>query len=77
MLTEEGRLEEIIGSHVCIDNDNKTIYELLTAFALPPICICLNCSQFQLVSKLVERTNVKCTPKLLCTAEQSMQMNTP
>lgn len=77
MLTEKSRLKEINRSHVYIDKDNKTVYEVLTAFAFPPICICLNCSQFQFVSKLVERTNVKCTPKLLCTAEQSMQMNTP
>jgi hypothetical protein len=32
------------------------------AFALPPICIWRICSQFQFVSKLVERTNVKWTP---------------
>lgn len=49
----------------------------LTAFALPPSCICLSCNHVQFVSNWVERTNVKWTPKLRCTAEQSMQMNTP
>lgn len=47
------------------------------AFALPPNCICRNCIHVQFVSKLVDRTNVKWTPKFRWTAEQSIQMNTP
>lgn len=47
------------------------------AFALPPNCICLNCIHAQFVSRFVERTNVKWTPRLRWTAEQSIQINTP
>lgn len=47
------------------------------AFAFPPNCICLNWIHVQFVSKFVDRTNVKWTPKLRWTAEQSIQMKTP
>lgn len=47
------------------------------AFAFPPNCIWRNWAQVQFVSRLVERTKVKWTPRFRWTAEQSMQMNTP
>lgn len=48
-----------------------------TALTFPPSCMLRSCFQVQLVSSCVERTNVRCTPRLRCTAEQSRQMNTP
>ena len=56
---------------------NKCMVSIRTAFALPPSCIWRNWSHVQLVSSCVDRTNVTCTPRLLCTAEQSIQINTP
>ena len=49
----------------------------LTALPLPPSCMARSCSHVQLVSNCVDRTNDRCTPSPRCTAEQSMQMNTP
>lgn len=40
-------------------------------------CICRSWTQFQLVSKLVDLTKVKWTPRERWTAEQSMQIKTP
>lgn len=44
---------------------------------LPPSCILRSWIHVQLVSSCVDLTKVKCTPKLRCTAEQSIQINTP
>ena len=49
----------------------------LTAAAFPPTCMALNCNHVHDVSSCVERINVKCTPRDLWTAEQSMHRNTP
>lgn len=48
-----------------------------TALELPPSCILRSWIHVQLVSSCVDLTKVKCTPKLRCTAEQSIQINTP
>lgn len=47
------------------------------ALAFPPNCICRSWIHVQFVSRFVERTNVKWTPRFRWTAEQSMHMNTP
>lgn len=57
-------------------NYHKLITELHELFA-DFTCIWRSCVQFQFVSKLVDLTNVKCTPNDRWTAEQSMQMKTP
>lgn len=70
------QIKEILNlEHMKHNYSTKII--LLTAFALPPSCICRSWSQVQFVSSWVERTNVTWTPKLLWTAEQSIHMNTP
>ena len=48
----------------------------LTACAFPPTCMVLSCCHVQ-ESSWVDRTNERCTPSERCTAEQSMQRNTP
>lgn len=75
MLTEKLTLKK---NNQIIKKKSKIQIQLnCTPFAFPPSCICLIWIHVQLVSKFVDRTNVKCTPKLLWTAEQSMQIKTP
>ena len=55
----------------------EKLYWILTATAFPPTCMALNCNHVHDVSSCVDRINVKCTPRDLWTAEQSMHRNTP
>lgn len=50
---------------------------ILTALLFPPNCICLNCCHVQFVSNWVDLTKLTCTPKLRCTAEQSIHIKIP
>lgn len=87
MLTEKSSLEKNQLNHeqhcrtarprVSFVTTYQHEHEWLTAEALPPICIARSWSQLQLVSSWVERMKVRCTPRDLCTAEQSIQRKTP